>query len=91
MSARFFARGDESVANGSYLLLRSMSALKVWVATYMNGDYMGSEDVVIIARSERADRIAATVAGFAASGLVEYAAKDFKRLAPKCCGGRGRA
>lgn len=87
INVRYFAASDGGVANGSFCKVICFPAWARGVKTYMNGDYMGSltDDLKTLAECE------AGAAELLAKGLTEYSAKDFKRLAPKCCGGKGDA
>lgn len=80
---RYFAHSDCGLENGSFRRITFRPAWARGDATYINGDYMGSDIV-------DAGRLNTVCEDLRTGGYVEYAPKDFKRLAPKCCGGKGR-
>lgn len=83
MSARFFAIHDDALRNGSCEIIRSTRDLGRYRAHYVNGDYMGAQDIL------SAKLVPAVVARLTEEGFKEYTAKEFKALAPACIGGNG--
>lgn len=80
---RYFARDDNQVRNGSFQVIRR-SRTESTRSVYMNGDYVQSYD------SPRGSAPTLS-ADLIAQGLKEYLWPEFKKLAPKCIGGKGAA
>ena len=78
---RIFSHSESGLRNGSFIrLIYSPAALRGY-STFLNGDFMGREDLSLADGSYERKLTEFT----SAAELQELTLQQFNQLAPKCC------